>query len=132
MEELLNRFSRKSPPEELRKRVLDAAAKKKDQAKLLSPFLMKATLASAVIAAAFLIIDASLEGGQKKSLATLTERQQASAQKWDDQSFIFDEFVAGDSNASWAILQLKIGRRAKEKEAQAAKKELSKREIDEY
>ena len=131
-EKLLAKFSRESSPNGLRAKVLETATRKRELNRLISPFLMKAALISGITAAAFLIIDAGLEGSQKKRLASLTEHRQSSPQKSNDYSSILREFVAGDSNASWAIWRLKIGSRAKEKEALETRKRLLRREIDEY
>jgi ABC-type lipoprotein release transport system permease subunit len=131
-EEFMTQFSRKPPPSGLRAIVLDAAAKKKEQTRLLSPALIKIALIAGVTAIAFMIIDAGLEGSQKKRFASFTGHQQNIPQERIDLDFILEDFVAGDSNAPWAILRLKIGNRAKEKEARVVRKQMLRREIDEY
>jgi len=131
-EEFLAQFSRTTPPYGLRNRVLDAAAKKRAHTRILSPALMKAALIAGITAIAFMIIDAGLEGSQKKRFASITGHQQNIPQERIDLDFILEDFVAGDSNASWAILRLKKETRDREKEAQEARKKLLRRKIDEY
>ena len=131
-ENLLEQFVRKPPPPGLRARVLSAAAVKRERSRLLSPALMLAVLVATVFAAVLFVIDAGFEGGHQKRLASLTGHQQTISQELNDFSTILREFVAGDSNASWAVWRLKSGRQAKEKESREAKKELLRRNIDEY
>jgi hypothetical protein len=130
-EEILAKFTRKSPPWDLRTRVMEAAAKKRDRMRLLSPSLLKAALIAAVAAIVFMIFDAGMEESQKKRIASFFDHSEKVTHEWDDQSFIIREVVAGDSSASWAMFRLNIGKRAKEKEARKAKQKLLRREINE-
>ncbi len=108
-EEFLKRFSFRPPPPELRKRVLLAAAKKRADEHVWSPFCWKAALALLVLGFTALLADTALSRAQVRRLSALLSGPSGGHPTEDIRLELRAEVLDGFTDTTWLDWRMKTG-----------------------